>query len=110
MREKMHLYFEQQQNRVFEIENSRRATVNVEVIVVVEKENNKVELNNVSTLIKKEKVSHYRELTKVQKVLNQQEKKVEQNKVSVAKAIQGHTTAKPVDNVEEIIELLPMEC
>ena len=55
MREKMHFYFEQQQNKVSEMENARVAAVKVKA--VVEQKNNKVEQDKVSVVIEKKKVA-----------------------------------------------------
>ena len=54
MREKMHFYFEQQQNKVSEMENARVAAVKVEA--VVEQENNKLEQEKVSVVIEKKEL------------------------------------------------------
>ena len=55
MREKMHFYFEQQQNKVSEMENARVAAVKVEA--VAEQENNKLEQDKVSVVIEKKELT-----------------------------------------------------
>ena len=55
MREKMHFYFEQQQNKISEMENARVAAVKVEA--VVEQADNKLEQEKVSFVTEKKKVA-----------------------------------------------------